>query len=951
MNKQFFIVAALAALLTGCSKEMIAPVNNGVGPVFTATIDPVEVVSRTQMDSGEKHILWSAGDKINVFDSDEIGYEFTAGGAGSSVSFTLTDSDSPSETDFWYALYPYDEDADLIDGVFTTTLKSEFTETRTGSFNDNMNIAVAKSSTMSLSFKNVLGWIRLASDGLADDVVKIEFRGNDDEYLAGQIEIDYTGETPVATLVANKTKVMTINVENYVHSVNQPKEERVFFYIPVLPQTFAHGFNLKFYNSHGISGSFNYDKSFTFKRGQRNAMFAGITPPDNEIWYTTSDGEAINYSLDGESGNEFDGGVVAPNDNGGVGIVRFTAPVTKVDDEAFTELANLTSVNLPDCVETIGTSAFEYCQNLTKVRLGSSLKTIGEWAFGTCGFETIDFLPEGLLNIGAGAFSDCYNLVSVTIPTSVTNIQYHSSNNLPMGSPFYGSTSIESFSGKFATSDGKALVAQGTDGRNYLVSIAYAAFDAEDTFVVPEGVTAIAHFACWTASFGQVVLPETLTAIRDAAFLSCFNLSSLTIPASLSTIGCQAFNNCKNLEWVSIETPSVPGVTGTYYNTGGMFNGSSCPINVPDELVDEYKTTAYWSDYEGRYNFVEKESDKFIYYTTTDGEAVDYHVNSATGNQLDGDIVAPKDNGGVGVIKFKHAITTIDNSAFYESENLQSVTLPDCVVKLGDNSFRNCENLMDVNLGTGLTMIGRYAFAECNFVEVDFLPASLKRIGAFAFESCPNLLEVTIPESVEFLGYYSDSFTKPLGNPFIDCTKLQRFNGKFATQDGRGLVMVKDDIRYFISFATYGMDYSSYTVPPVDFISFYAFYGSTLAQVQLPDCLAVISDRAFMDSQILTSITIPSSVVVVGGQSFAGCSSLESITITTPYVPDAFGSPNYVQGRMFDGSYCPIFVPSTLLSSYLGARFWMDYSERLRAYDGASGTLVYTSPYESGEDW
>ncbi len=685
--------------------------------------------------------------------------------------------------------------------------------------------------------------------------------------------------------------------------------------------------------------------------GTSTGWYEPTTQGLNEIWYTTSDGEAVNYSLDGKSGNEFDGGVLAPKDNGGVGIVRFTAPVTKVDDEAFAQRANLTSVSLPDCVETIGTSAFEYCENLTTVHLGSSLKTIGEWAFGTCGFETIDFLPEGLLNIGAGAFSDCVNLTSVMIPTSVTNIQYHSSSNLPMGSPFYGSTSIESFSGKFATSDGKALVAQGTDGRNYLVSIAYAAFDAEDTFVVPEGVTAIAHFACWTASFGQVVLPETLTAIRDAAFSDCVNLTSLTIPASLSTIGCLAFNNCKNLEWVSIETPSVPGVTGTYYNTGGMFNGSSCPINVPDELVDEYKTTAYWSDYEGRYNFVEKESDKFIYYTTTDGEAVDYHVNSATGNQLDGDIVAPKDNGGVGVIKFKHAITTIDNSAFYGSENLQSVTLPDCVVKLGDNSFRNCENLMDVNLGTGLTMIGRYAFAECNFVEVDFLPAGLKRIGAFAFQSCPNLLEVTIPESVEFLGYYSDSYSVPLGNPFLDCPKLQRFNGKFATQDGRGLVMVKDNVRYFMSFATYGMDYSSYTVPAVDYISFYAFYGSTLAQVQLPDCLAVISDRAFMDSQILTSITIPSGVEVVGGESFAGCYSLERITINTPYVPDAFRNPCYVKGGMFNGSYCPIFVPSTVLSSYLGAQYWMDYAERLRANDGASGTFAYTSPYGSGEDW
>ena len=335
MKRVLCFIVPLAMIIAGCAKEIIDLQDfDPRGLVFSASYDSDDPATRTQMDAAEEHILWSAGDKIAIFDSDEIGYEFTASGAGSSASFSLTDSDSPSDTELWYALYPYDEDADLTDGVFTTTLKDEFTETRTGSFNDNMNIAVAKSSSMSLSFKNVLAWLRLASDGFDDDVVKIEFRGNNDEDLTGQIEIDYTGKTPAATLVdSNPGKVMTINVENYVPSVNLPKEERVFFYIPILPQTFSNGFNLKFYDSRGNCGGFNYDKPVTFKRGQRNAMFAGITPPDNEIWYTTSDGEAINYSLDGESGNEFDGGVVAPNDNGGVGIVRFTAPVTKVDDQ------------------------------------------------------------------------------------------------------------------------------------------------------------------------------------------------------------------------------------------------------------------------------------------------------------------------------------------------------------------------------------------------------------------------------------------------------------------------------------------------------------------------------------------------------------------------------------------------------------------------------------------
>ena len=119
-------LAPLAFLLIGCAKEIIDPQEDafdGCGLVFSASYDPEDAATRTQMDAEQKHILWSEGDKISIFDSDEIGYEFTASGAGSSASFTLTDDDSPSDTDLWYALYPYDEDSDLSDGVFTTLVR------------------------------------------------------------------------------------------------------------------------------------------------------------------------------------------------------------------------------------------------------------------------------------------------------------------------------------------------------------------------------------------------------------------------------------------------------------------------------------------------------------------------------------------------------------------------------------------------------------------------------------------------------------------------------------------------------------------------------------------------------------------------------------------------------------------------------------------------------------
>ena len=275
MRKSLYLLAFSALLFAGCAKELIEmpePEVNG-SPVFSATYVS-EDGTRTVMNSDQDGVLWSATDKINVFDSDEISYEYSASGAGATTTFTQTGGDTPSETETWYALYPYDAEADLTEGVFTTTLKDEYTVTAAGTFSDEMNIAVAKSTSMALSFKNVLSWLRVASAGL-EDVVKIQFQGNNDEIVAGEIHIDYTGETPVAT-IEEGSKVITVNVENYEQSVDQPSKDRTYFYVPVLPGTYSKGFTLTFTSESGIARTFVYENSMTFNRAKKRGLFADL---------------------------------------------------------------------------------------------------------------------------------------------------------------------------------------------------------------------------------------------------------------------------------------------------------------------------------------------------------------------------------------------------------------------------------------------------------------------------------------------------------------------------------------------------------------------------------------------------------------------------------------------------------------------------------------------------
>ncbi len=81
------------------------------------------------------------------------------------------------------------------------------------------------------------------------------------------------------------------------------------------------------------------------------------------------------------------------------------------------------SISIPDevsysggtyAVTSIGEEAFSHCYDLVSVTIGSSVTTIGEDAFFRCyGLSTV-VLGASVENIGEQAFYECYSLLSIT---------------------------------------------------------------------------------------------------------------------------------------------------------------------------------------------------------------------------------------------------------------------------------------------------------------------------------------------------------------------------------------------------------------------------------------------------------------------------------------------------------------------------------------------------------
>ena len=251
-----------------------------------------------------------------------------------------------------------------------------------------------------------------------------------------------------------------------------------------------------------------------------------------------------------------------------------------------------------------------------------------------------------------------------------------------------------------------------------------------------------------------------------------------------------------------------------------------------NELVAEYTITQHQ-----RY---------FIEYTSADGSTITPNDSSA----FDATIIRNEYIDGKGYIDFDAPITSIGDSAFLRCSSLTSITIPDSVTSIGEGAFYECSSLTSVTIPDSVTSIDWYAFAYCT-----------------------SLTSVTIPDSVTSIRY-----------AFENCSSLTSFYGKYASEDGRCLII--DGVLH--SFAPAGI--TEYIIPDsVTSIGSSAFGGcSSLTSITIPDSVTSIGNSAFRCCYSLTSITIPDSVTSIGIGAFAYCTSLTSITI-----PDSVTSIGY----------------------------------------------------------
>lgn len=105
----------------------------------------------------------------------------------------------------------------------------------------------------------------------------------------------------------------------------------------------------------------------------------------------------------------------------------------------------------------------------------------------------------------------------------------------------------------------------------------------------------------------------------------------------------------------------------------------------------------------------------------------------------------------------------LPEQAFYENEDLQTITLPEGLEVIAAAAFASCVNLSQIHLPSTLREIGEGAFLGCSSLRTILLPAGLTIIGDMAFWGS-GLETILVPASVTHIG----------DNAFWDCPTLRQ---------------------------------------------------------------------------------------------------------------------------------------------------------------------------------
>lgn len=420
------------------------------------------------------------------------------------------------------------------------------------------------------------------------------------------------------------------------------------------------------------------------------------------------------------------------------------------------------------------------------------------------------------------------------------------------------------------------------------------------TVIIEEGVVSVGQAAFYEFSaLNTVKLPSSLILIGQYAFFQCKALTSLEIPANVASIGYYAFRKCgfktgsltfKNTEgWVSADqtvvTDAQVAAAVTDPATAGAFFVNNSGVRYDRQFTEVGETIA--SGKCGK-NLTWAMSENGVLTVSGTGEMYKYSAKTMPWVAYKAAILK---------IVIEEGVTTIGNAAFYEANNVISVSFPSTLESIGNYSFFSLIILDELTIPENVTYIGRYAFRK------------LKSLESFKLEALYGwtvdgqmILSAQISDPAEAVAVLA-TYAKKDWTRDPDATAADEDpNIVVSGSCGKNLNWkITLDGTLTISGTGAMSNYASNNMPTwyenidlvtsivieegVTTVGNFAFYfttaNKTITSVSLPSTLTSIGNYAFFNCKGITEITVPAAVTSIGSNALRKTAS--SITLENTY--------------------------------------------------------------------
>ncbi|MDD2962026.1 MAG: leucine-rich repeat domain-containing protein [Muribaculaceae bacterium] len=258
-------------------------------------------------------------------------------------------------------------------------------------------------------------------------------------------------------------------------------------------------------------------------------------------------------------------------------------------------------------------------------------------------------------------------------------------------------------------------------------------------------------------------------------------------------------------------------------------------------------------------------------------------------------------NSKITTIHIPDNITNIGDHAFYFSTELQNVTLPHSLKRLGAYSLAGTA-ILSVAVPEGITTIESSTFLSCEALHTLFLPSTLTKINTYGFYACHQLKEIYIPAAAapdaksfavfqgldeidiivpessilnyqaaegwkNFSIYPPDPFTMVMtihGTESGDYDEIQLDDFKaFRIYDGERLIALTSSATYLLP----NTEAKTFTIIPTDYFSdaaplYYSTKGGSVSTISGDTAKIIITDSSI---SVKGTATMPLEVIDLNG--------------------------------------------------------------------------------------